>query len=272
MELGSDEGTSRPRRRGQKRDKPQHRRMWTTLEEECLVAGLRNLLVTGWKCENGFRNGYLGQLEAYIARSFPNADIKADPHITSKLHVWKKQYSTLSTLLTRSGLGWDEQRNMVTVEDDNAWNDYVKMDPHAKGMRSLPGFDEDLPYTYDANVEYVTNSSTGAKPPGSTSSGKRKRREVGNDIPKLIEMVSTFCETANTRLASLTRVLESEFGQPEHRAMILAHVKELDSLDENEHIIVANRLVNHPKEMELFLAMSAESRVKMARLMLSGRI
>ncbi|KAL2243988.1 UNVERIFIED_CONTAM: hypothetical protein Sindi_0516800 [Sesamum indicum] len=89
MDLGSDEGTSRPRRRGQKRDKPQHRRMWTTLEEECLVAGLRNLLVTGWKCENGFRNGYLSQLEAYIARSFPNADIKADPHITSKLHVWK---------------------------------------------------------------------------------------------------------------------------------------------------------------------------------------
>ncbi|KAL2232405.1 UNVERIFIED_CONTAM: hypothetical protein Sindi_1420500 [Sesamum indicum] len=94
--------------------------MWTILEEERLVAGLKNLIVTGWKCNNGFRNGYLGQLEAYIAKSFPTADIKAEPHITSKLHMWKKQYSTLSTMLTRSGLGWDEQQNMVTVEDDNA--------------------------------------------------------------------------------------------------------------------------------------------------------
>ncbi|KAL2232404.1 UNVERIFIED_CONTAM: hypothetical protein Sindi_1420400 [Sesamum indicum] len=119
----------------------------------------------------------------------------------------------------------------------------------------IVGLDEDHPYSFDANVEYVTNSSTTAKRPGSTSSGKRKRRDV-----------------RNTRLASLTRVLESEFGQPEHRAMILEQVKELDSFDENEHIIVANRLVNHPKEMELFRAMSTYSRVKMARLMLSSRI
>ncbi|XP_011100998.1 protein ALP1-like [Sesamum indicum] len=87
MDVGSDEGSSMPRRRGGNRDRPTVRRVWTTLEEECLIAALRNLVVTGWKCENGFRNGYLGQLEAYILKHFPHSNIKADPHITSKLHV-----------------------------------------------------------------------------------------------------------------------------------------------------------------------------------------
>ncbi|KAL2252594.1 UNVERIFIED_CONTAM: hypothetical protein Sindi_0054100 [Sesamum indicum] len=101
--------------------------MWTTLEEECPVAALKNLVVTGWKCDNGLRNGYLGQLETYIRKHFPQSNIKAEPHISSKLHVWKKQYSTLTTMLTRSGFGWTESRNMVKIEDDVIWDDYVKV-------------------------------------------------------------------------------------------------------------------------------------------------
>ncbi|KAL2248322.1 UNVERIFIED_CONTAM: hypothetical protein Sindi_2684500 [Sesamum indicum] len=217
---------------------------------------------------------------------------------------------------------------MVTMEDDNAWDDYVKMDPYAKGMRyktwaffrawreifckdratgnrsadpfkdandvkdeqiadmqecNLPnaewnpdigvvGLDEDPLCSFNVNVDPVTNSSSAAKRAGSTSSGKRKRTDASFEIPKLIEMVSTFCESANTRLAMLTRVHESEFGHPEHRVMILEQVRELDSFDENEHLIVANRLVKDPKEMELFLALSKDSRVKMVQLMLAGNI
>ncbi|KAL2252672.1 UNVERIFIED_CONTAM: hypothetical protein Sindi_0061900 [Sesamum indicum] len=117
MELGPEEGSSKP-------------------QEEYLIAGLKHLVVAGWKCENGFSNGYLAQLEAHMAKNFPQSDIEVKPHITSKLHVWKKHYRTLTTMLTKSGLGWDESQNMVMVEDDNAWDDYVKfqMDPNAKGM------------------------------------------------------------------------------------------------------------------------------------------
>ncbi|KAL2251818.1 UNVERIFIED_CONTAM: hypothetical protein Sindi_2304100 [Sesamum indicum] len=120
MDLGSDEGSNMPRRRGVNKERSADRRMWTILEEECLVTVLRNLVVIGWKCDNGFRTGYLAQLESYIAKHFPQANIKAEPHITSKLH---------------SGFGWDESRNIVTVEEDAVWDDYVKLDPFAKGMR-----------------------------------------------------------------------------------------------------------------------------------------
>ena len=61
------------------------------------------------------------------------------------------------------------------------------------------------------------------------------------------------CESANARLGKLTRVLENEFGDPEHRSLILQQVREQEGFDKNEQLIVANKLVKDPKEMELFL-------------------
>ncbi|KAK4408047.1 protein HUA2-LIKE 2 [Sesamum angolense] len=42
-----------------------------------------------------FRVGYLNQLETLMFKQFPNADLRAEPHNNSKIHVWKKYYSTL---------------------------------------------------------------------------------------------------------------------------------------------------------------------------------
>ncbi|KAK4389459.1 hypothetical protein Sango_2282900 [Sesamum angolense] len=148
------------------------------------------------KCDNGFRNGYLSQLEAHMHRAFPHSNIKAEPHITSKLHVWKKQYSTLVTMMSRSGLGWDDSRCMVTVEDNNAWEERKK------------------PVSYNLNIDPTVNSSSASKCP-TTSTKKRKVQEAWPEIPQLVNMVTQFCDTANTRLGCLTRVLEKEFGDPD---------------------------------------------------------
>ncbi|KAL2231952.1 UNVERIFIED_CONTAM: hypothetical protein Sindi_1375200 [Sesamum indicum] len=301
MELGSDEGSSMLCRRGANKERSAGRRMWTILEEECLVVALRNLVVTGWKCDNGFRTGYLGQLESYIAKHFPQANIKADPHITSKLHVRKKQYSTLTTMLTRSRFGWDESRNIVTVEEDAIWDDYVKLDPSAKGMRqrawpffpawreifgrdratgerstdpfkeatevtneeiaetqecNVPhdagieetcdvGLEDEPDSSFIPNVDRSQNSSSAVKRTGGSSSRKRTASEVDDGFPRLVQMVTNFYESADARLGKLTRVLENEFGDPEHRSLILQQVRELEGLDENEQLIVPKASVSN---------------------------
>ncbi|KAL0386030.1 UNVERIFIED_CONTAM: hypothetical protein Sradi_2997300 [Sesamum radiatum] len=38
-------------------------------------------------------------------------------------------------MMNKSGFGWDESRNMVTIEDGNVWLDFVKMYPSSQGMR-----------------------------------------------------------------------------------------------------------------------------------------
>ncbi|KAK4407850.1 hypothetical protein Sango_0366000 [Sesamum angolense] len=57
MDLRTDEGSSRQRRRGGNTERPFNRQTLMKKEDECLLAGLKSLVVTGWKCDNGFRNG-----------------------------------------------------------------------------------------------------------------------------------------------------------------------------------------------------------------------
>lgn len=103
------------------------RKVWTTQEELELIVGLKELVARGWKCDNGFKTGYLVALEQHLRSRIPETDIKSDPHIHSKIHVWKRQYGSLSTMLSRSGFGWNDAANVLEVADDQVWNEYVKV-------------------------------------------------------------------------------------------------------------------------------------------------
>ncbi|KAL0407961.1 UNVERIFIED_CONTAM: hypothetical protein Sradi_1730500 [Sesamum radiatum] len=81
------EGMSSQRRRGAPKEKGCTRTTWTQREEEVLINGLKHIINTGWKYDNGFRPGFLAQLENYMLKHFPFCDLKVDPHIQFKLHV-----------------------------------------------------------------------------------------------------------------------------------------------------------------------------------------
>lgn len=83
------------------------RRNWSQKEEEILLAAVRELVVHGWKSDNGFRAGYLLKLEEAMKKEFPQTDLKGSPHIVSKLCSWKKNYGSLTGILSRSGIGWE---------------------------------------------------------------------------------------------------------------------------------------------------------------------
>ncbi|KAK4383716.1 hypothetical protein Sango_2749900 [Sesamum angolense] len=247
-------------------------------DSKALINGLKSLVSSGWKCDNGFRNGYLAQLEAHLKRAFPQCDLKAEPHINSKLHVWKRQYSTLCSMMAKSGLGWDDSRNMISVEDDSAWDEFLKIDPSAKGMRAatektgreltdfqqcytptgdwnpdtdFQGISEELPQSNNNNCDPTVDSSSATK--RTTSGRKRKAYDPCSEIPQLVNMVSNFCETANNRIGSLTRVLESEFGDPNKRGVVMEAVKEISGLEEYDVIVVTSKLVHEPKNLEFVI-------------------
>ncbi|KAK4394166.1 hypothetical protein Sango_1887400 [Sesamum angolense] len=210
------------------------------------------------------------------------SNIKAEPPITSKLHLWKKQYSTLMIIMTKSGLGWDESHHMETVEDNKAWDEFVKIDPFGKRMRynSWPlfpawceifrkdratreragfhGLDEEQPQSYNMNCDPTVNSSVTKR---TTSSRKCKVKDASTETPQLVNMVSNFYETTNNRIRSLTRALESEFGDPDKHGVVMQAVREISGLDEND-ILIVTKLVHEPKNMEIFFSLSMESRRK----------
>ncbi|KAL8504082.1 hypothetical protein ACS0TY_022711 [Phlomoides rotata] len=77
------------------------RRSWSKIEEDVLILCLTNVVHEGWKSENGFKAGFQRELEKGVRKIFPGTDIVANPHINSKIHVWKKEYGVLSDLLSK---------------------------------------------------------------------------------------------------------------------------------------------------------------------------
>ncbi|KAL8474291.1 hypothetical protein ACS0TY_025311 [Phlomoides rotata] len=111
------------------------RRSWSKTEEDALILCLTNIVLEGWKSENGFKAGFQRELEKGMRKIIPATDIVANPHINSKIHVWKKEYGALSDLLSKSGIGWNSTTSMLEVEDEGVWESCKRADPHVKGLR-----------------------------------------------------------------------------------------------------------------------------------------
>ncbi|KAL8524535.1 hypothetical protein ACS0TY_014209 [Phlomoides rotata] len=115
-----------PGGRVRKKVVPTSRRVWTYAEEKELMCALKDLVVKGHKCDNGFKSRYLLLLENVLAVKFPGTDLKGDPHINFMIHVWKKQYSCLKSMLGVSGIGL----NNTTYHIDalpGVWEAYLKV-------------------------------------------------------------------------------------------------------------------------------------------------
>ncbi|KAL8555922.1 hypothetical protein ACS0TY_003657 [Phlomoides rotata] len=99
------------------------RRVWTQLKEEALIKCLKEIIPQGWKADNGFKVGYLRELEKEMIKIFPGTDIRPYPHIHSKLHVWKKDYSSIVSALSKSGISTTKT---IDVEQEEAWEAYKR--------------------------------------------------------------------------------------------------------------------------------------------------
>ncbi|XP_073148832.1 uncharacterized protein [Henckelia pumila] len=110
------------------------RRSWSAQEEEVLIQSMKEVVTKGWRSENGFRAGYLILLENAMKTAIPGTSLRGNPHINSKVHVWKKTYSSLVTLLSKSGVGWNDVEKMIDATEET-WEAIVKEDPSLRAMR-----------------------------------------------------------------------------------------------------------------------------------------
>ncbi|XBI37745.1 hypothetical protein VPH35_122972 [Triticum aestivum] len=100
---------------GKLTSKKRDKRTWTAEEERLLIDILHNMNDSSWKVDTGHKSGYLTYIEKEMAKVLPHADLKADPHIRSKVKILKKQLPyVLEIMQNGSGFGWDDEKNMVT--------------------------------------------------------------------------------------------------------------------------------------------------------------
>ncbi|GER31833.1 peptidyl-prolyl cis-trans isomerases [Striga asiatica] len=175
------------------------RRTWNVDEESALIQGLRDLVSRGWKCDNGFRSGYTNILEQHMARCFPGTTIRAEPHISSKITVWKKTYG-------EGAQGFTDAVNGVLHE------------PSVHAPSPIPtqdSFPEPLEHP-DTNMDSFSAQAGESSASGkSKRHGKRKRNPEVED--KIIGLISSVCEETNKRLSELSSRFTNQGDAKEQR-------------------------------------------------------
>ncbi|XP_074302123.1 uncharacterized protein LOC141633577 [Silene latifolia] len=111
-----------------------NKRFWTKEEDNALVMALSDLNADPhWKCENGFRNGYMVRLEEIINKAIPGCGLKALPHIDSRLKTLVTKFRAIVQMLGTSGFKWDDERQMISVER-SVYDEYCKVHPNCKNL------------------------------------------------------------------------------------------------------------------------------------------
>ncbi|KAB2594899.1 hypothetical protein D8674_030349 [Pyrus ussuriensis x Pyrus communis] len=115
------------------------RRKWEAFEEEVLLSVLEDFVARKQRCDTGaFKQGTLIEIAKAVNVLCPNSNIKATPHIESKLKKWKKTYSLVLDMINTSGFAWNDVKKCVEVDSDDAWLSYVQKNKEADGWRSKP--------------------------------------------------------------------------------------------------------------------------------------
>ena len=104
-----------------------NKRFWSVEEDKVLVNASSELAAdTHWRCEAGFRNGYMNRLEEVIGKTLPSCGLKATLHIDSRLKTLVAKFRAISQMLSTSGFAWDDEKKMISVERA-VYDEYCKV-------------------------------------------------------------------------------------------------------------------------------------------------
>ncbi|KAL1559742.1 hypothetical protein AAHA92_10050 [Salvia divinorum] len=171
MNRGQGSGNSRSHSRADRT-----RRSWNDREEQFLLGTLKELVARGWKSDNGFWAGCLQKCEEMMQKEFPGTDLKMNPHIHSKIHTWKNNYSALSLVLGRSGVSFNHHGDHKIDCDDAEWKEILKVDSGARLLRN-----KSWPYYEDWKVIFGKDRASGDDSVDAREAFNQTGTQVGNE-------------------------------------------------------------------------------------------
>ena len=95
---------------------------WHLEMERVLADVLRDQRNLGNKGDGGWKRSALNAAAAVLSTSF-NVNVTSD-NVKNRIKLWRSWYGIVSDILGQSGFDWDGTKHMITVENENAWNEY----------------------------------------------------------------------------------------------------------------------------------------------------
>ncbi|KAL8549630.1 hypothetical protein ACS0TY_008467 [Phlomoides rotata] len=260
---------------------------YNALEEDALIHCLIDIVNDGWKTENGFKVGFLRELEKGMRKTLPCTDIVANPHINSKIHVWKKEYSVLTDLMSKSGIGWNSTTYMIDVEDEGVWDACRRADPQVKGIRYktwsyyshwleifVEDIEEDCAPVPPIKVNEAEMNSV-CKPAGV---GKKqlskgiKRKNIDVEVNSLVDTLGEFMKQSHETFGDIAKGL----GTSTEKSIDNKHLNEIMNrivgLKVADKLKVCDKLVQNTNRLDFFMSLPPEEQDEYVWMLLDGRL
>ncbi|KAL8546027.1 hypothetical protein ACS0TY_005947 [Phlomoides rotata] len=277
--------------RGRKRTVHTTRRVWT-FEEECeLMCALNDLVVKGYKCDNGFKSGYLLLLENMLVIKFPGTGLKGEPHINSKFMsgrvipgVWDAQYKVdpFTKSLRNRAFPFYAQWGEIFGNDraNQLYNDVVQEDLNtgSKHHHSTMDMDEDGESLYVNQNETTEPISFLVDETSSATKSNRigSKRKYGEGIEvQFLDTMGNLCDASNTNFGQITETMGhivkhvgSEYDNRMRREHVYDALGCMDFITVEARVDAAGYLCNNSKDMDLFFSLPDEAKnVMVTRIM-----
>ncbi|KAH1155140.1 hypothetical protein GYH30_050444 [Glycine max] len=85
--------------------------------ERVVADVLRDQRNLGNKGDGGWKRSALNAAAAV------NVNVTSD-NVKIRIKLWRSWYGIVSDILGQSGFDWDGTKHMITIENENAWNEY----------------------------------------------------------------------------------------------------------------------------------------------------
>ncbi|XP_058114272.1 uncharacterized protein At2g29880-like [Magnolia sinica] len=106
---------------------------WTSYMDECIANALVEEVSLRKKYDNAFREASMNKVAKIVMETF---SVQVDGEkCRNRLRTLKKKYNLAKLAHSKSGFGWDEERNCVTAEPD-VWDEFIKAKPEAIHIRN----------------------------------------------------------------------------------------------------------------------------------------
>ncbi|KAL8552133.1 hypothetical protein ACS0TY_000994 [Phlomoides rotata] len=213
---------------------PNSRRVWTYMEEKELVCALKELVVKGHKCDNGFKSA-----RGLQKKTFP---FYAD---------WCEIFGNDRATGADSQAYVDAEQDVLNRTSRNGGNS-------AGGDKSfeVPAANEQSTADFSTFNVGESNSATKDKSKG------LKRKQVDELAVQFIDTMGGFCDRADSRLGNIASTMRtiaervgSEFDAIKKRGKLFDMLELIKNLTVDDRVQISQFLCNNPKEMDLFFGL-----------------
>ncbi|KAI3445468.1 hypothetical protein Pfo_002133 [Paulownia fortunei] len=211
-----------------------------------------------------------------MMKSFPGTDLRAEPHINSKIHTdanaQSMRYKAFPFYLAWCEIFGKDRATGEHAEDCNAAAADVLETGHNKEREQAPNdWINGANYVFeDDNIDTSVCQSKEIDSGEKSKSKKRKSKDTTDE--KFVEIMGKYCNETNQRLGEMAKRKGYEFNAFKKRADVYEALGRLPGLGISQKIYIAKLLVNNSKDLDLFFSLPDEERAEMVRMMLTGQI